>query len=105
MRSGIDEERAWQSATNGRGPWWNAGASHMNHAFPKTCFDQMGLVSLLGYHGDSRALHEPPDAEPYVRWCGRTAGVTPPPTRSLLSVRFWLRGVDLNHRPLGYEPY
>src|ERR1019366_4048237 len=32
--------------------------------------------------GASRLLHEPPDAEPHVRWCGRTAGVTPPPTRS-----------------------
>src|ERR1043166_5526901 len=27
-------------------------------------------------------LHEPPYTEPYVRWCGRTAEVTPPPTRS-----------------------
>src|SRR6266705_2669427 len=26
-------------------------------------------------------LHEPPYTEPYVRWCGRTAAVTPPPTR------------------------
>jgi len=25
--------------------------------------------------------HEPPYTEPYVRWCGRTAGVSPPPTR------------------------
>lgn len=24
---------------------------------------------------------EPPYTEPYVRWCGRTAGATPPPTR------------------------
>jgi len=30
----------------------------------------------------SRGLHEPPYTEPYVRWCGRTAEVTPPPTRS-----------------------
>ncbi len=30
-----------------------------------------------------QCVHEPPDAEPHVRWCGRTAGVTPPPTRSL----------------------
>ena len=29
----------------------------------------------------SSDLSEPPDTEPYVRWCGRTAGVTPPPTR------------------------
>ena len=27
-------------------------------------------------------LHEPPYTEPFVRWCGRTAAVTPPPTRS-----------------------
>ena len=47
MKRGLDEARAWQSATNGRGPWWNAGASHMNAAFPKKFFDTLGLVSLL----------------------------------------------------------
>lgn len=47
MRSGIDKARAWQSATNGRGPWWNGGASHMNQAYPKAWFDRMGLISLL----------------------------------------------------------
>jgi RNA-directed DNA polymerase len=47
MRHGIDKVRAWQSATNGRGPWWNGNASHMNQAYPKTWFDQMGLISLL----------------------------------------------------------
>jgi len=26
MRAGLDEVRAWQSATNGHGPWWNGGA-------------------------------------------------------------------------------
>jgi len=47
MRRGIGESRAWQSATNGRGPWYNSGASHMNQAFAKKFFDQLGLVSLL----------------------------------------------------------
>jgi RNA-directed DNA polymerase len=47
MSRGLLEERAWQSATNGRGPWWNSGASHMNEAFPKSYFDRLGLVSLL----------------------------------------------------------
>ena len=47
MRRGLDEQRAWRSATNGRGPWRNAGASHMNQAFPKRYFDTLGLVSLL----------------------------------------------------------
>ena len=46
MRAGLTEERAWRSATNGRGPWWNSGASHMNAAFPKAYFDRLGLVSL-----------------------------------------------------------
>ena len=44
---GLDGTRAWRSASNGRGPWWNAGASHMNAAYPKKCFDVLGLVSLL----------------------------------------------------------
>lgn len=44
---GLDEQRAWKSAGNGRGPWWNAGASHMNAAYPKGFFDVLGLVSLL----------------------------------------------------------
>ncbi len=47
MKRGLDEVRAWRSATNGRGPWWNAGASHMNEAFPKRYFDSLGLTSLL----------------------------------------------------------
>ena len=28
MKRGFGEERAWKSATNGRGPWWNAGSAH-----------------------------------------------------------------------------
>ena len=47
---GLPAERAWRSATNGRGAWWNAGASHMNAAFPKAFFDHMGLVSLVDTH-------------------------------------------------------
>ncbi len=47
MRRGLQQQRAWQSATNGHGPWWNSGASHMNEAYPKSWFDRMGLVSLL----------------------------------------------------------
>ena len=47
MQRGLPKERAWRSARNGRGPWWNAGASHMHVAFPKSWFDHLGLVSLL----------------------------------------------------------
>src|SRR6266404_5134854 len=34
----------------------------------------------------SSGLLEPPYTEPYVRWCGRTAEVTPPPTRYVLGL-------------------
>jgi RNA-directed DNA polymerase len=47
MKRGLEELRAWKSATNGRGAWWNAKASHMNEAFPKSYFDRLGPVSLL----------------------------------------------------------
>jgi RNA-directed DNA polymerase len=46
-KRGLTDERAAASAFNGRGPWWNAGASHMNEAYPKRYFDHLGLVSLL----------------------------------------------------------
>ena len=47
MEAGLKEEQAVMGAFNGRGPWWNSGASHMNKAFPKKFFDQLGLVSML----------------------------------------------------------
>ena len=47
MKRGLGEKQSCKSATNGRGPWWNSGAAHMNLAFPKGFFDQLGLVSLL----------------------------------------------------------
>lgn len=47
MLRGLDKDRALRSAMNGRGPWWNSGASHMNEAFKKSYFDRMNLVSLL----------------------------------------------------------
>jgi len=50
VRRGIDPERARLSAGNGRGPWWNAGARHMNQAVPTRALRQMGLVSLVEEH-------------------------------------------------------
>jgi len=47
IRRGLTPERAWASATNGRGPWWNAGASHMHQAVPTRVLSQLGLVSLV----------------------------------------------------------
>lgn len=50
QQRGLNAARAWKSASNGRGPWWNAGASHMNSACPKSLFDALGLVSLMDTH-------------------------------------------------------
>ena len=50
IRHGIETVRAFASATNGRGPWWNAGASHMNEAVPNRWLREQGLLSLLDEH-------------------------------------------------------
>lgn len=47
MQLGTTEKRAATSAFNGRGPWFNSGASHMNQAIRKKHFDNAGLFSLL----------------------------------------------------------
>lgn len=47
IKYGLSEKRAIASASNGRGPWWNSGQSHMNEIFPKRFFDDLGLVSML----------------------------------------------------------
>jgi hypothetical protein len=37
---------AQASAFNGHGPWWNAGASHLNLALPTAYFRRLGLLLL-----------------------------------------------------------
>ena len=46
LKQGLDPERARAGAFNGRGPWWNAGASHMNAALPTKWFRQRELVFI-----------------------------------------------------------
>jgi hypothetical protein len=46
-KRGLDLARAKLCAGNGRGRWWNSGASRMNQAFSKKYFDELGFVSLL----------------------------------------------------------
>lgn len=46
IKRGLSEQRARKSAYNGRGPWWNAGASHMNEAYPRRYFRKLGLTEL-----------------------------------------------------------
>ncbi len=50
IERGLDADRAWKSAVNGRRPWWNAGASHMNQAIPTRFLRSTGLVSLVEEH-------------------------------------------------------
>lgn len=57
MKLGLPETTAWRSVTNGRGPWWNAGAAHMQKTLRKSYFDNLGLVSLMDqYHRLQNAL-------------------------------------------------
>jgi RNA-directed DNA polymerase len=44
---GLERGHARESAFNGHGPWWNAGASHMNAALPTAYFRRMGLIVLM----------------------------------------------------------
>ena len=50
VKRGLAPTRAATSAYNGRGPWWNAGASHMSQAVRTSSLRQMGLVSLIDEH-------------------------------------------------------
>lgn len=45
---GLDAARARYS--NNHGPWWNAGAVHLNQALPAAYFTHLGLVSLVREH-------------------------------------------------------
>jgi len=47
MQRGLTEAHAFCSACNGRGPWWNAGARHMNLACPMSYFSKAGLFSYM----------------------------------------------------------
>lgn len=47
LKLGVDQERARAGSFNGRGPWWNAGASHMNAALPTKWFRRRELVFML----------------------------------------------------------
>ena len=44
---GLWPERAKRASSSGRGPWWNAGASHMHAAITNKRLVNWGLLSLL----------------------------------------------------------
>jgi RNA-directed DNA polymerase len=49
-RRGLTAEHARLGVSNDRGPWWNAGARHMNAAVPTWALHQLGLVSFVEEH-------------------------------------------------------
>jgi RNA-directed DNA polymerase len=56
QRFGIWPDKAKRATSNGRGPWWNAGAPHMHAAVTNERLFDWGLQSLLGMHrGMNRA--------------------------------------------------
>jgi RNA-directed DNA polymerase len=67
---GLEKDRAHKSASNGRGAWFNSGASHMNAALPAKSFAAMGLINLLEALRlqATQPLEEPP------RYVNRTSG-------------------------------
>jgi hypothetical protein len=75
---GLDRGCARESAFNGRGPWWNAGASHMNGGPSDCLLPETGTHLVAGggsmvYDAARAAVFmNRRDTEPYVRWCGRT---------------------------------
>lgn len=61
---GLDRERARNCAFNGRGPWWNAGASHLNTALPTSYFRRLGLTLLVEEANWQTALRAARSCEP-----------------------------------------
>jgi RNA-directed DNA polymerase len=57
VEAGLDRKRAYASAYNGHGPWWNAGASHMNQALTTRTLRAMGLLSLIEEHARLSSAH------------------------------------------------
>jgi RNA-directed DNA polymerase len=63
---GLERGQARLSAFNGRGPWWNAGASHLNAALPTSYLRRMGLILIVEEVNwqtalrEQRACNEPP---------------------------------------------
>ena len=57
VEAGLDRKRAYESAYNGHGPWWNAGASHMNQALTTKSLRAFGLLSLIEEHARLSSVH------------------------------------------------
>jgi RNA-directed DNA polymerase len=78
---GLPNMAAWTLALSGKGWWRLANTPQASRAMPIRWFDELGLLSLAVQHAALLHFAETAGYAEYVRWCGRTAGVTQPPTR------------------------
>ena len=53
VQLGVKADRAKKAVAGGRGPWYNAGASHMHAAVPNRLLEKWGLLCLVQKHRQS----------------------------------------------------
>jgi RNA-directed DNA polymerase len=56
VQLGVKANRAKKAVAGGRGPWYNAGASHMHTAVPNRLLEKWGLLSLVQKHRQANLL-------------------------------------------------
>jgi len=56
VQLGVKATRAKKAVAGGKGPWYNAGASHMHAAVPNRLLEKWGLLSLLQKHRQANLL-------------------------------------------------
>lgn len=79
---GISNQNAWNIGTSSKGWWRLAKTPVLNDAMDNQYLNKLGLMSL---HKEMNCLNvqkKPPYATTHVRWCGRSVGISLPPTRS-----------------------
>jgi RNA-directed DNA polymerase len=76
-RRGVGRNLAAQTASSPHGPWRLSNSPALSLSVPTAYFRSLGLPSVA----DPRLAQsvEPPDTDPYVRWCGRGGVVRLPP--------------------------
>src|SRR5438034_196759 len=82
---GVSDPMAGMAARFSRNWWRVAGHRALHVALPTAYFDGLGVPRLAAR---SPQLAEPPDTDPYVRWCGRgRVGITYSPLSRFQATR------------------
>ena len=77
---GVPARRAWLLALSGKGWWRKAGSPQAQEAMTGMVRGTRTNQSVRQTR-DVKTLKETAGYAKYVRWCGRTGAVRPPPTR------------------------